>query len=303
MNISLTDIPGILVGHSSACNTGCTAILCGDGLVPGVAVPGMAPGCREIELMRPHSTVQEIHGLCLCGGSAFGLAAASGVARYLLHKGYGLPMPGCPVPLVPAAVIFDLMRNAKPGVLPDEAMGYEAAAAASAQPVSNGPVGAGSGAACGMLGGRLQPAGLGSYGLRHQTITVAALVVNNAMGNIHHPQTGQFLAGSLNAQGQPYSEAQMFELLSQAPKPAITQNTLLAVVGTNARLDKVGCSRVAAMAANGIAWAVRPGNLLFDGDIVFALAQKEGPDANENLLGSMAARAVAMAIAASTGKI
>lgn len=299
MRITLTDIPGIMVGHANAFNTGCTVILCAHGMVAGVAVPGMAPGSRELELLRPVNVVSEVHGICLCGGSAFGLAAASGVMRYLAEQGHGFSVPVHKVPIVPAAVVFDFFRNQKPGILPDESMGHLAAATASSQAVANGPLGAGAGTACGMMAGRLHPTGLGSYGVKYKDIIVAALVVNNAMGNIHHPQSGKFLAGAQNERGHALSHEELFDILQYAPQPQLPGNTLLAVVATNAALDKLECNRMAAIASQGIAWAVRPSNLLMDGDIVFSLASKKGPKANLNLLGVMAAHSLSMAVVAS----
>ena len=295
MSITLTDIPGILVGHATRKGTGCSAILCPEGLVPGVAVPGLAPGSREIEMMRAQGSVPEVHGICLTGGSSFGLAAASGVMRYLSQNGYGLKTPGAPVPVVPAAVIFDLLSNEQPGVLPDENMGYEAARAANSDPVASGRYGAGTGAACGHLSAQLHPAGLGSAGLQYKEAQVAALVVNNALGDIYHPQSGRFLAGARDENGQPLSEQATMEALYRAAL-GYNQNTMLALVATNAKLNKGAASRVAGMAYAGISRAVRPSNLMFDGDVVFMLGQKEGPVVNQNLLGHMAAQAISMAI-------
>ena len=137
-NTTLTAIDGLLAGHATddRNHTGCTAILCPQGFTPGIAVPGFAPGCRETELMRPESQVDTVHGLLLAGGSAFGLAAADGVMRFLREQGHGFAMPHGVIPIVPGAVIYDLDMNARPGVLPDADMGYAAARAASKRAVS-----------------------------------------------------------------------------------------------------------------------------------------------------------------------
>jgi L-aminopeptidase/D-esterase-like protein len=295
MSITLTDIPGVLAGHATAQGTGCTAVLCPEGLVPGVAVPGLAPGSRETDMMRAHSTVGEVHGFCLAGGSCMGLAAASGVARYLFQHGHGLVTPKGKVPIVPAAVIYDFFSNRRPGVLPDENMGYQAASSASTAPVLSGAYGAGAGANCGILAGRPCPSGMGSAGLRHGQALVAVLAVNNALGNIHDPLSGAFLAGALDEDGRPVSEQTIREALSR-DMFAPGQNTTLILLATNARLDKSGANRLAAMAYAGVARAVRPSGLMLDGDIVFALAQKDGPAVNESLLGHMAQQAVAQAL-------
>jgi L-aminopeptidase/D-esterase-like protein len=269
-------------------------------MVPGVAVPGLAPGSRETDMMRARSSVEEVHGICLSGGSCMGLAAASGVARYLAQKGYGLPTPRAKVPIVPAAVIYDFFSNQQPGILPDENMGYQAAHSAGNSPVINGAYGAGTGAHCGMLAGQLCPAGLGSAGLQYGPLTVAALVVNNAMGNIYDPFKGTFAAGALDQNGLPLSDEAIMEYLNN-DLLAANQNTTLVLVATNAGLSKTAVNRLAGMAYSGVTRTVRPSGLMLDGDIVFALAAKDGPAANENLLGYMAAQAVARALLNSVG--
>ncbi len=203
INQTLTAVAGILVGHATSREhgTGCTAVLCPEGFTPGLAVPGFAPGSRETELMRPESLVDAVHGILLTGGSAFGLGAADGVVRYLRERGHGFVMPHASIPIVPAAVIYDLDGNTAPGVLPNAAMGYAAAAGASADPVEIGDIGAGTGARCGrmfMAGGpeRTAPAGVGSWCVAYRGIRVGVLAVVNPLGNIHDPDTGEFLAGA-----------------------------------------------------------------------------------------------------------
>lgn len=308
--LTLTDVAGINVGHAtdSANGTGCTAVLCPEGCTPGVAVPGFAPGSRETELMRADSRVDTVHGLVLAGGSAFGLAAADGVTRYLKESGVGLVMPHGRVPLVPGAVIYDLDGNGKAGELPDATMGYAAAKAASRAPVAQGRVGAGTGARCGRLFAALSPAdgvsaatspgGLGSAGRRLHGVTVAALVVVNALGNVHDPDTGEWLAGGVDTEGLPLSAQAMYAALA-TERPG-TGNTVLAVVATDAPLDKAAACRFARMAAAGLPRAIRPAHLTFDGDIVFALAarpQGGRGSLQEDLLGALGAEAVARAAA------
>ena len=300
--MTLTDIEGLLVGHAQdqEHHTGCTAVLCPQGAVGGINVAGFAPGSRETELLRPETRVEEIHGLLLTGGSAFGLAAATGVVRWLTEQGVGLDTFFGRVPLVPGAVVFDLFFN-QSFSKPDEAMGYEAARSASSAPVVQGCVGAGTGVTCGKLGGfeRVMKSGLGSAGDAIGDFQVAALAVVNPLGDVHDPDTGRLLAGMRTQDGQSLAgpdgarEAQMAFL-----KPASTSNTVLGVVATNAPLTKVQACRLARMASAGIARAVRPAHLLYDGDVVFALATGRGPETDENVIGALGAEVLARAIAA-----
>ncbi len=304
LSLTLTSVPGVLVGHAEDAEhtTGCTAVLCPEGFTPGVCVPGFAPGSRELELLRPESLVNAVHGIVLSGGSAFGLAAADGVVRHLVEQDCGFLMPHARIPLVAGAVIYDLDGNSRPGVLPDAAMGYAAARAADASPVRQGRVGAGTGARCGRLFSmgegpdRTSPGGLGSAGMRHGPFIIAALVVVNALGNVHDPRTGRWLAGGVDDCGRPLPEESLYAALAGDELPVA--NTVLAVVATNARLDKAAVNRLARMAAAGLPRSIRPAHLTYDGDVVFALSAGNGPDGNENLLGALGAEAVAAAAAA-----
>ena len=303
-SLTLTDVPGLLVGHAESHGTGCTAVLCPEGFTPGVHVPGFAPGTRDLDLMRAENSVTQIHGLYLGGGSAFGLAGADGVVRFLREQGVGIAMPDARIPLAPGAILYDLDRNEKPGELPDAAMGYAAARAAHAGPVERGRVGAACGARCGRLFSLLPhsgdghdgttPGGLGSWGLRAGEVVVAALVAVNSLGAVHDPDTGRWLAGGVDARGQRLPA----ESVWQALQGTVPQgNTTLAVVATNARLDKAGTNRVARMASVGLGRAIRPAHLSFDGDVVFALARRDGPAASDDLVGALAAEALGKAVA------
>lgn len=307
--MTLTAVPGLLVGHAAdeGHGTGCTVVLCPEGRTPGVHVPGFAPGSREIELMRAESVVDVVHGLALAGGSAFGLAACQGVARLLTERGCGLAMPDGRIPLVPGAVIYDLDGNPGAGMVPYTALGYEAAARASALPVAQGRVGAGRGARCGRLFSRIAglerptaPGGVGSAACAWNGLIVGALVVVNALGNVHDPDTGEWLAGGVDNEGRRLPDEILYAALAgEIPRG----NTVLAVVGVSAPLDKTAANRVARMAAAGLPRAIRPAHLLFDGDVVFALAPKPSPEWAkppthvENLLGALGAEAVARAAA------
>ncbi|MEW5725219.1 MAG: P1 family peptidase [Thermodesulfobacteriota bacterium] len=301
MSLTLTDVPGVLVGHATDREnlTGCTAVLCPGGAVCGVDVRGFAPGSLETPLLDPVNRVEEAHGLLLTGGSAYGLAAAAGVVRRLTEMGCGLDTLYARIPLVPGAVIYDLNFNQSRGPGPD--LGYQAAAAASDGPVVQGCVGAGAGATCGKLAGfdRAMKTGLGSAGARTGELVVAALAVVNPLGDVLDPDTGETLAGVRTPDGSALAGAlevlQNLTSLLQTPPP---DNTVLGVVATNARLTKVGAARLARMASAGIARAVRPAHLLFDGDVVFSLATGKGPAMDENIVGALGAEALARAIAA-----
>ncbi len=263
--LTLRDVPGIRVGHATdeAGRTGCTVVLTPDGAVAGVDVRGSAPGTRETDLLRPSALVDRVHGLCLAGGSAFGLAAADGVMRYLAERGIGFDAGVRRVPIVPAAILFDLGVGS-PEAAPHPDDGYAACLVAEA---GDGPlegrVGAGTGAMVGKLAGmeRAEPGGVGSAGVRMPDgSTLAALVVNNAIGNVVR-RDGTILAGASLDPGAVTSAA-------DAPHP----NTVLVVVATDASLDRGGCRKLAELAHDGIAQAISPPHTLLDGDVAFALS-------------------------------
>lgn len=301
MNNALTDIPGIQVGHwtNTEAATGCTVILCPQGAVAGVDVRGGAPGTRETDLLDPTCMVQQVHAICLSGGSAYGLAAADGVMRWLEEHGHGFDVRVARVPIVPAAVIFDLaMGNAS--VRPDAAAGYAACEAASAATVAEGNVGAGTGATVGkMLGYQwATKGGLGTVSRTYPNgVTVAALAVVNAAGDVVDPATGQIVAGAQHPEGK--GVADIAQTLRDQGQPNAEQwgrrNTTLGVVATNVALTKVEATKVAQMAHDGLARAIRPVHTPVDGDVVFALSlgeQKSDP----GIVGALAADLLAMAI-------
>lgn len=299
--MTLTDIPGITVGHvtDKENGTGCTAILCPDGAVAGMELRGMAPGSRETNILDPLTRTEEIHGILLTGGSAYGLAAASGVVRWLAERGYGLVTTSGRVPLVPGAVIYDLFFN-QTFNLPDENMGYQAAQAASGKPVEQGSIGAGTGATAGKIAGidRAMKTGLGSAGIQAGDFIVAALAVANPVGDVVDPDNSQILAGVRSPDGNAVIGA-MTMLSGAADILAPSDpNTVLGVVATNAKLTKIQIARVARMASAGFARAIRPASTLGDGDMVFSLATGQGPEGNESLIGALGAEALAQAIAA-----
>ncbi len=294
MNQTLTAIEGVTVGHATdaAAWTGCTVILCPAGATAGVDVRGAAPGTRETETLRPGRLVQKAHAVLLTGGSAFGLDAASGVVQYLEEQAIGFPAGPVRVPIVPAAVIFDLgVGDAK--VRPDREMGYQACLNATDEPVAMGAVGAGTGATVGKAPGvTSSPGGVGSA-CKHldSGLIVAAVVVVNALGNVVHPDTGEIVAGG-KVNG---NFVDITERLLDANLVSGT-NTTIGVVATNAALSSAETTRVAEMAHDGMARAIRPAHTMFDGDTLFSLATGTHPGSSVNTIGILAAEVVAEAI-------
>jgi L-aminopeptidase/D-esterase-like protein len=297
---SLTDIAGIRVGHftDSRRPTGCTVVLAEAGAVAGVDVRGSAPGTRETDLLNPISTVQKVHAILLTGGSAFGLEAASGVVQFLEEKGVGFEIGGARVPIVPAAVLFDLVVG-DAGIRPDKAAGYAACRNAATGVVEEGNVGAGAGATVGkMLGpGRAMKAGIGTCSIRVGELQVAALVAVNAVGDIIDRHSCRIVAGARTPDGK--GLANTMEVLKQIPaarKSGEGTSTTLGVVATNAQFDKAGMTKIAQMAQDGLARAINPAHTPDDGDTIFALATGELKDASLSLVGALAAEVVSRAI-------
>lgn len=297
---TLTDIPGIKVGHftDNRRPTGCTVVLVEDGAVAGVDVRGSAPGTRETDLLHPVNVVQKIHAIVLSGGSAFGLDTACGVVRYLEEKGIGYPTRVLRVPIVPAAILYDLALG-DPSIRPDCQAGYQACLNASRDPVVEGSVGCGAGATVGKLLGpdRAMKGGIGSAAIRRGSLIVAVLVAVNSLGNVIDPDTGKILAGARSEDGRSLVPLEAFlESPWHSLGVSAGETTTLAVVATNARLDKPAITKVAQMSHDGFSRAINPVHLPFDGDVVFALAtgQLEGVDVSQ--VGVLAAQATAQAI-------
>ena len=299
---SIADVPGIKVGHAQddAALTGCTVILCEQGAVGGVDQRGGAPGTRETDLLRPMHLVQQVHAVLLTGGSAFGLAAADGVVRWLEEHGYGFDVRVAKVPIVPAAVLFDLdigRADARP--TPD--MGYTACQAAGDGPVAEGCVGAGPGARVGSIYGasRATKGGLGTASVDlGDGLVVGAVFAVNCFGDVVDPVTGQIVAGARKLRGESFADT-MQVLRGQAGQPrqrfAGPGNTVIGVVATNAALSKEEANKVAQMAQDGLARAVRPAHTMFDGDTIFSLATSDRK-ADVTLVGAYAAEVTAQAI-------
>ena len=297
-NSSLTAVPGIRVGHATnrAAITGCTAILCPPNTVGGVDVRGGAPGTRETALLDPLKNVQVVNAVMLSGGSAYGLATADGAMRYLEQQGIGYQThSGHLVPIIPTAILFDLAIGSG-DVRPDAAMGYDACANATAEPVEQGSVGAGTGCRVGaMMGNELATkGGIGSAAVDLGAgLIVAALCAVNAVGDVVDEQ-GQIIGGLRSLDGGFFGVLAGLRLLPRPPA-APAENTVIGVVATNAPLTKVEANKIAQMAHDGLARAVRPAHTMYDGDTIFALATGE-ISADVNLIGAYAAEVTAEAI-------
>ena len=295
---AITDVPGIKVGHytDKQAVTGCTAILCEHGAVAGVDVSGSSPGTRETELLRPGNLVEQVQAIVLSGGSAFGLDAAAGVMRYLEERGFGHETSAGKVPIVPAAIIFDLnIGDSK--IRPGANEGYQACLAANNNEVAEGCVGAGTGAAVGKVLGleRAVKSGLGTASQEIAgDIVVAALIVVNAIGDVINPGTGGILAGPRKPDGSGFlSTSELWKGESKGAVPPF--NTVIGVVATNARLSKAAAGRLARVAQVGIARTIDPCHTMYDGDALFVLSLGE-KEADVSALGAVAAEVVAEAI-------
>jgi L-aminopeptidase/D-esterase-like protein len=294
---ALTDVRGLRVGHADdpVGLTGCTVVLCDAPYTVGGEVRGRAPGTRETALLAPGGLVTQAHAVLLTGGSAFGLAAADGVMRYLEERGVGYDAGVARVPIVPAAVLFDLGVGSA-AARPDSAMGYAACVKASATAVAQGNVGAGLGASVGKLAGpgRAMKGGLGMASLRAGDLVVAALAAVNALGEVRDPESGIILAGVRGARAPDFTPTSAL-LWDRDEEPAFG-NTIIGVVACNAVLDQAEANHLAQSAQDGLARVVRPVHTLYDGDTIFALATGEAR-VNAVLLTALAVEAMARAIA------
>ncbi len=301
---SLVDIPGLQVGHFTLSErlTGCSVVLAPEGATGAVDVRGAAPGTRETDLLDPTNWVDKVHAIVLSGGSAFGLDAATGVVRWLEEQGIGFETGYGRVPIVPAAVLFDLpvvregdQAHARPGA----AAGYAACQAASTQMPAAGNVGAGAGACVGKLFGldRCMKGGIGHASVRVGPWVVGAMVACNAVGDVIDPATGQVLAGARTADGASLLDTQRALLNGESGKrPLSGTNTTIGVVATNATLNKAQAKRLAMSAHDGLARSIRPAHTPLDGDTLFAMATGTEPGpADLMLLSVMAAEATARA--------
>jgi L-aminopeptidase/D-esterase-like protein len=307
----ITDVPGIRVGHHTLTErpTGCTVILAdGEGAVGGLSQRGGAPGTRETDLLGTSNLVERVNAIVLAGGSAFGLDAAQGVVKFLEERNIGYRTGAGVVPIVPAAILFDLGFGGNARIRPTADCGYRAASAATDGAVGEGNVGAGAGATVGKMGGGSagddrgkrgpMKAGIGSASIAlSDGLVVGAIVAVNAVGDIIDPQTGQVVAGVRGADGTLADVRRLLRSGGGVAPPRPGENTTIAVVATNARLTKEQVNRVAIMADDGLARAINPSHTVGDGDTVFALATGAlAGQANVTVVGALAAEALSEAI-------
>lgn len=307
--LAITSIPGLRVGHAQddEALTGVTVVLCEQGAVGGVDQRGGAPGTRETDALHPLHLVERVHAIVLSGGSAFGLDSASGVVRYLEERGVGFDVRVARVPIVPAAILFDLSIG-RADVRPDAAMGYQACLNASADPPTEGNVGAGMGCTVGKILGidQAMKSGLGSAAIEiGKGVIVAAISAVNVFGDVIDPQTGRIVAGARAIAGEPIQigaegyfadTLQVMKTLVGRPFGfARRENTAIGVVATNARLNKEQINKVAQMAQDGLARTVRPSHTMLDGDTIFALSAGNRK-ADVNSVGAFAAEAFAQSV-------
>lgn len=305
MTETITRVPGIRVGHvtNREAATGCTVVLTPEGATAGVTVYGAAPGSRELTLLAPGRLVDQVHAILLTGGSAFGLAAADGVMRWLEERGCGLQVGEARVPIVPAAVLLDLGVG-DAGTRPDGADGYAACEAASTDPVRMGNVGAGTGATVGKILGlaHAMKGGLGSaFALLDDGTAVGALVAVNALGDVVDPATGQIVAGARDPETGRFAGALNILRQGRARNPLLGANTTLGIVATDGKFSKAELAVISGMAHNGLARSIYPVHTLFDGDTIFALStgsRRSDPTAVGAIAAAVTAEAVLRAIRA-----
>ncbi|QKV53498.1 P1 family peptidase [Comamonas antarctica] len=295
---SITRVQGIEVGHHTDTRrpTGCSVVIARAGAVGGVDVRGAAPGTRETDLLHPTNLVERVHAVLLAGGSAWGLDAASGAVRWLEEQGVGLDVRYARLPLVPAAVLFDLgVGDAR--IRPDAASGYAACAAASSEPPAEGNVGAGAGACVGKVFGmgHAMKGGIGTASVTVEGVTVGALIACNALGDVVDPDTGAVIAGARTEGGRQLRDTRRALLRGELPKPVLAgTNTTIGVIATDAQITKAQAHRLAVVSHDGLARAINPVHTMSDGDTLFTL----GTGASGRALGMMALATMAAEVTA-----
>ena len=299
--IDFMEIEGIKVGHAQNLEaaTGCTVIICEQGATVGVDVRGGAPGTRETDLLDPVNLVQQAHAILLTGGSAFGLDAAAGIMQYLEEHKIGFDVQVTHVPIVCGAALFDLMIG-NHSIRPDKEMGYQACVNAVSDVCLQGSIGAGTGATVGKILGmdRTMKSGLGSFALQINELKVGALVAVNCLGDIIDPLSGKKLAGPLNDDMQTLADTEDIMIKAYADKKNLfSGNTTIGVVATNAAFTKAQATKLASMAQNGYARAIRPAHSMYDGDTIFAMSNGN-VEADLSVVGLLAARVMERAVIA-----
>lgn len=298
--IPIKDFRNIQIGQAEnvQAGTGCTVFLLGrEGASVGLDVRGGGPASRESELLKPLATAQVIHAILLAGGSAFGLDAAGGVMRYLEERGIGVDVGATRVPLVCQSDLFDL-TVADAHTRPDAAMAYEACVNAETGNYRDGNHGAGTGATVGKLLGmeHCMKSGIGSYAVQVGNLQIGAVVAVNAVGDVYDYENGRKIAGLLAADGKTFLDSELAALQAiEAQAEKFVGNTTLGVILTNARLDKAHLCKIAGMAHDGYARAIRPVHTSMDGDSIYAVSLGDVP-ADMDVVGTLAARVMAKAI-------
>ncbi len=298
---AITRVSGVEVGHFTDVRrpTGCTVVLVRDGAVAGVDVRGAAPGTRETDLLAPANLIDRVHGILLSGGSAWGLDAATGVMRWLEERGAGLSVGPARLPIVPGAVLFDLMVGDS-SIRPDATAGYRACEAASGDAPAEGNVGAGTGAAVGKIFGmgRAMKGGIGTASITVDGVTVGAIVACNALGDVVDPTTGAVVAGARTLDGKSLQDTRRSLLRGDAPQPLLAgTNTTIGVVACDAEITKAQASRLATMAHDGLARSINPVHTMSDGDTLFMLGTgRAGKSPGMMVLGVMVAEVTAIAV-------
>ncbi|MCA9252374.1 MAG: P1 family peptidase [Phycisphaerales bacterium] len=298
----ISDVPGVHIGHahSESGHTGVTVLLFESGAIAGIDIGGSAPATRETELLNPTNMIMRIHAILLTGGSTFGLGAAAGVQRFLQEKDIGFrASTGVVVPIVPTAAIFDLDVG-RPRIYPDAQMGYDACRNAKAKPTRQGSIGAGSGALCGKVLGTptAMRGGVGTASITFPDgLTIGALAVCNAWGDVLDPDTGSIVAGARDPDApERFLNTDDYLIKRREIDPRFFgRDTTLCVVATNAKFSREQITKLAMMAQDGIARAVRPSHTMFDGDVVFAVSLGD-KEVDVNVAGSIAARMIVEAI-------
>lgn len=296
--IKFTEIEGIELGHAEnvEAGTGCTLIACREGAVAGVDVRGGSPATRETDLLKPENNVQQIHGIMLSGGSAFGLEAACGAMDFFEAQGVGFDVEVTKVPIIVGASLFDLTVGDK-SVRPDRVMGEAACKNLSKTHCPQGNVGAGTGATIGKLLGseRAMKGGLGTFAYEVGELQVGAIVAVNALGDVVDPESGQILAGLHDGNGNfSNSELSLLEFYNQS-MDVFSGNTTIGAIVTNGKLNKAQVNKLASMSHNGFARAIRPAHTIFDGDTIFTMSTGK-VEADINAVAILAVRAMERAI-------
>jgi L-aminopeptidase/D-esterase-like protein len=299
---SITDVPGLKVGQHTLTErpTGCTVVICERGATAGVDVRGSAPGTRETDLLSPVNTVEKVQAILLSGGSAYGLAAATGVVRWLEEHNLGFKIGKGVVPIVPAAILMDLgVGDFK--IRPADEHGYKACMAATTGPVAEGNVGAGAGATVGKMFGPefAMKSGLGTASVKvgNTGIVVGAIVAVNAVGDVIHPHSGKIVAGARTEDSKGYRDSMAEILKGYRVIVENGANTTIGIVATNAPFTKTQMTKIAQMSHDGYARSINPVHTMGDGDTIFAMSTGTAEvKADVSAIGAIAATVMSRAV-------